>query len=147
MKKFLTRKVGGFMVTMELILTIVAWSYFMSGAVYIINAQLEQKYMYNAFITSAMLTSKWGGTYSNLYMVNGKTSDLAQNMQRQVSEVTGQPVTITCSPTKVTVGDDNIHVHIQWYDPVWAYVPATMTHRPHTMDINFKSVVKGGRLL
>lgn len=147
MKKLLTRKVGGFMVTMELILTIVAWSYFMSGAVYIINAQLEQKYMYNAFITSAMLTSKWGGTYSNLYRINGKSGDLAQNMQRQVSEVTGQTVTLTCSPTKVTVGNDNIDVNITWQDPVWAYVPSTMAHRTHSMHINFKSVVKGGRLL
>lgn len=146
MKKLLTRKVGGFMVTMELILTIVAWSYFMSGSVYIINAQLEQKYMYNAFITSAMLTSKWGGTYSNLYKINGKSGDLAQNMQKNVSEITGQPVTLTCKPQKVTPSNDNIKVHIEWKDRVWAYSPVK-SYKKHSITINFKSVVKGGKLL
>jgi hypothetical protein len=157
MKKFLTRKVGGFAMTLEILFCMVVWCIMMTSGVYIVKAQQTQKYMYNAFIQCAMSASKWGGSQTNLYTVNGRDWDLAANMQTQIRELTGQNVTISVSPKKVTTANSNITVTLTWTDfgatvsgddsGVYNALRGLMGNRRHTLKVTMKSVVQPGKLL
>lgn len=161
---FLFKKFKGYVITMEVLFALIAWSQIMVGTVYIITTHTTQKYMTNAFVSSAISASKWGGTYSNLYVVNGRDIDMATQMEDQLKLVTGQDVNINIVATdqsgntppdgnssKVQEGYEKIKIEMRWVDERYkgkgGMGKMFQTDSPKRLKIIIDSIVPPGKLL
>lgn len=153
MKKFLRRKVKGYIITLELLSAILIWSALMTSTVYVVNNQRWQKLMYTSFCSAATQTAKWGGTNTNIMHVNGRTKDIAVSMEKNINRFyPGTNVDINITPKKVksSGSDKYITVSLTW-TPVnnkWAGpFSRGVASRSHTIRGSFDPIAKPGRLL
>jgi len=151
MKKLLTKKTKGYIVTLEMMSALLIWTILMSATVYVVNNQRWQKLMYTSFCSAATQTAKWGGTDTNIMHVNGRNEDIASSMEDRINAFyPGANVDINITPTKVTTADPNIHITLTW-TPVnngWGGIfSAGVGSRSHTISGVFNPIAKPGRLL
>ena len=150
MKKLLMKKSKGYVVTLEMLSAVLIWSALMSSTVYVINSQRWQKIMYTSFCSAAIQTSKWGGTDTNIRAVNGKTQDIAEEMERNIKNYSGVDVDINITPKEVTASDNMITVTLTWTprNNAWGGIFSPgIASRSHTIKGTFDSIAKPGKLI
>lgn len=150
MKRTLTKKVSGYIVSIELMAAMLVWCALMCATVYVINAQRWQKLMYNSFCSAATQTARWGGSQTNLRSVNGKTQDIAEEMEKSIQNASGQHVRIDITPTKVTNADKTVTVRLTW-TPInadwFSLFSSGRDGDRHTIEASFDTIAKPGILL
>lgn len=150
MKKAMTKKAKGYVVTLEMLSALLIWTALMSATVYVINNQRWQKLMYTSFCSAAMQTAKWGGTDTNIMHVNGKDEDIAASMEARINSFyPGAHVSLSITPTKVTPDNPIITVTLRYIPPYdhFGLFSFGVGTRTNVITGSFNSIAKGGKLL
>ena len=143
-KKLLKRKIGGYAITFEVIMTLWTMSIIMTGTAYILSTLNTQRYMDTILTSTVIEISKWGGTNSNAYKANNFQYNLIANAQDELNRTAGNlsPI-ITGGPDVVTVGQPDATCTLSWTYPSLFFMPSI--HK--TLTISIESIMKPGKLL
>lgn len=139
------RKRKGYMITLEVAVTILTLSLFIQATTYILLTLNTQRYVDTVLTTTAIQTSKWGGTNSNAYFANGMDYDVVANAQRELDRNLDPKfkAKITASPSKVTTSNNKVVCTISWTYPGIFFMPEI----DKTVTIKLDSIMKPGNLL
>lgn len=138
-------KQKGFSITLEAMLAALLMTLMLNLCVYVINVQSYEKTMYEAFITTCIQVSRWGGTSSNIYPANGRSANIIFSMRNELEKqgVESSTFTLTAYPRKVTESNPYITIRITWKDPDFM----GFSGGSKSLTIKTKAIVSEGKLL
>lgn len=144
MKK-LNKEQRGFSITLEVMLASLLMVMMLNVCVYVMKLQTYQKTMYNAFVTTCVQVSRWGGTTSNMASANGRNASIIDAVTNELIRegVNSSTFRITANPQKVTSSDEDITVKITWQDPSFGLIRGSTK----TMEMKTKTFIREGKLL
>lgn len=159
LKETLQEEHDGFVITVEVLCTLVMIYLFLFVMLYSLRVMNTQRYMNTVLTSTATAASRWGGVNSRPYRLNVSTTPLLTTAQQQLNYVAGDynPI-ITGSPSYVTSYSSPITIQIKYTLPsvfeTFGRVTsntgsqADMYNRTRNlgMSMTVYSVMRGGKL-
>ena len=148
MKKFIKRKVRGYVITFEVMCTLALMVMIMNFTLYCLTAFDTQRYMSTVLSTTTIEISKWGGTNNNATVMN-QVGDIIGTAQNELNSLAPKfnPV-ITGGPNKVTNIGEKIWCELEWTYPgyeIWPGMSIGIINKK--VRIEMEPLMKPGGLL
>ena len=121
MKNIIKRKVKGYVLTFEVIMTLAMMFTLMTVTVYFLSALDAQRYMSTVLTSTSIQMSKCGG-YDNSYTKLNKIGNIIDNANKELEKINqyyfaGIDRPITGEPAAITESNRQIKVELKWYYP------------------------------
>jgi hypothetical protein len=111
-------KHGGFVITFEVIMTLVMVTTILTATLYLVKVMSAQRYMNTVLTSTTELVARWGGTDTRPYAENVSSTPIMTTAQEQLNDIAPDysPV-ITCTPSKITTYSQNVSCTITYRIP------------------------------
>lgn len=154
MKNLFNEEREGFAITLEVLVTLVVITMFLTMNLYILRVMNVQRYMNTILTSTAAEASRWGGTNSNAYRKNVSSTPLLEIANAQLNAVApGYNCHISGSPETITSNGEKITITITYQLPsvfqTMSMVGGTNMYLTgtRTMSIAVNSIMSPGSLL
>ena len=148
MKRIIKRKVKGFVLTFELIMTLAMMSVFMTITLFYLSAFDAQRYM-NTVLTSTIIQMSNCGGYSNRYTRLNGINNVLDAANNELSRLQGYNARISGSPDSISVSNQKVQAKLEWRYPkiILLNFIISLEDVERELELEMDSLVQPGSLL
>ena len=164
-KRQLSKKHSGFIVSLEVMLSIVIFTQFMNFTMYIMRVMNAERYISTILTSTASQAARWGGNYTKAFKENtgNGTRTIQQIAQQQLNEqAPGFNAIVRVTPDTIDKRNNEVSVNITYrYPSPWNFQQKIQSVESGEHDfstgitdgsvrsksIKMPSVMKDGKLL